>query len=181
MVTVGLDLSLAKTGLVVLNEDGVIHDYRLIKSKPAGDKPSAETRRIVKIAEDIMEAVDNALPDVDPDLVVIEGLAFMARNTSALVQLSGLNYLTRVLLDELKWPFLIVTPSSLKKFITQKGNSDKNVMMMTIYKDYGHEFFDDNICDAFSLAACGLAVLDKPLKEMTIPQKEVVTMLKTQL
>ncbi len=125
MVTVGLDLSLSATGLVVLNEDGVINDYRLIKSKPVGDKPSAETKRIVKIAEDIMEAVDNAIPDVNPDLVVIEGLAFMARNTSALVQLAGLNYLTRVLLDEFNWPFLIVTPSSLKKFITQKGNADK--------------------------------------------------------
>jgi Holliday junction resolvasome RuvABC endonuclease subunit len=121
------------------------------------------------------------LPDRAPDLVLIEGLAFMARNTTALVQLAGLNYLMRILLDEFEWPFVIVAPSSLKKFITQKGNADKNVMMMTVYKDYGHEFMDDNVCDGYSLAVCGQAVLGNPLKDLTIPQKEVINLLKSQL
>jgi len=181
MVTVGLDLSLAKTGFAIVDSDDVLIDAGIIKSKPVGDKPVDETRRIVKIAEEIMETIDRNLPDNAPDLVLIEGLAFMARNTTALVQLAGLNYLTRILLEEFEWPFVIVAPSSLKKFITQKGNADKNVMMMTVYRDYGHEFMDDNICDAYSLAVCGQALLEKPIHALTAPQREVINLLKHQL
>lgn len=181
MITVGLDLSLAKTGYAIVNDKGEVLASGIIKSKPVGDKPIEETKRIVKIAEDIMEKIDEILPDENPNLVCIEGLAFMARNTSALVQLAGLNYLTRILLAEFKWPFLIVAPSSLKKFITQKGNADKNMMMMTVFKDYGFEPLDDNENDAYALAICGLATLGKPIKNLTKPMNEVVELLRKQL
>lgn len=181
MITVGLDLSLTKTGFTILNSDGTVLETGLIKSKPLGDSPLHETKRIVKIAEDTVQKIDELLVDEDPAIIAIEGLAFMARNTSALVQLSGLNYLVRVLLAEFQWPFIIVAPTSLKKFITQKGNADKNQMMMQVFKDYGFESLDDNTCDSFALALCGLAVLDNPLKELTKPQKEVISLLKNQL
>ena len=181
MIIVGLDLSLAKTGFVALNEYGDVLTSELIKSKPSGAKPIDETRRILKIAEEIVKKIDEHTFPEDPQLVVIEGLAFMARNSTALVQLSGLNYLVRILLNEFKWPFIIVAPTSLKKFITQKGNSDKSLMMMTVFKDYGFESMDDNVCDAYSLAACGLALMGIPLHKLTKPQQDVVALLKNQL
>jgi len=66
----------------------------------------------------------------------IEGMAFMAKNTTSLVQLAALNYMVRewIVYDENK--FIIVAPSSLKKFITGKGNAHKDLMMMTVYKKY---------------------------------------------
>ena len=181
MITVGLDLSLQNTGFAIVEDNGSILASGVIKSKPSGDKPIDETRRIVRIAEETVQKIDELLPNKNPDIVMIENLAFMARNTTALTQLAGLSHLIRILLEEFKWPVVMVAPSSLKKFITGKGNSDKNIMMMTVYKDYGHEFFDDNICDAFSLAACGMALLGKPLKTLTKPQLEVVNLLKNQL
>jgi Holliday junction resolvasome RuvABC endonuclease subunit len=69
----------------------------------------------------------------------------------------------------------------LKKFITGKGKGDKDMMMMEIYKQYGHEALDNNEADAFGLAACGLAVMGTPLKKITKPQEEVITLLKKQL
>lgn len=181
MITIGLDLSLTHTGYAIVKDGGKVLASGVIKSKPSGDRPVDETRRIVKIAEDVMEKIDELVPDTNPQLVVIEGLAFMARNTSALVQLAGLNYLVRILLEEFKWPFVIVAPSTLKKFITGKGNGEKDLMMMTVFKDYGFESMDNNECDAYSLAVCGLALMGKPISTLTKPQLETLAVLKPQL
>lgn len=181
MITVGLDLSLTKTGIVITQEDGSVLYSGLVKSKPTGDSVIDETRRILKIAEEVVSKIDEMLPGENPAIIAIEGLAFMARNTSALVQLAGLNYLIRVMLSELGWPFIIVAPTSLKKFITGSGKGDKDMMSMAVYKNYGFESLDNNIADAYSLSVTGLAVLDKPLRPNTIPQNEVIKLLKQQL
>lgn len=179
-IIVGADLSLVKTGLTIITGNGKVLYSGLVKSKPSGDKPIDETKRIVKIAEDIIDVIKKTLQGKNPDLVVIEGLAFMAKGTS-LVQLSGLNYLIRVLLVKNNWPFLIVFPTTLKKFITGSGKGDKDMIMMTLYKDYGHESLDNNEGDAYGLSVCGLALLGKPLKKMTAAQTEVTNLLKKQL
>ena len=54
-IIIGLDLSLAKTGFCILDQCGKVLDSGIIKSKPSGDMPINETKRIVKIAEDIIE------------------------------------------------------------------------------------------------------------------------------
>lgn len=179
MITVGLDLSLAKTGICIIEEKKVLFSG-IIKSKPAGDKPADETKRIVRIAEEVVQKIDEFCPEESPDLVVIEGLAFMAQGTS-LVQLAGLNYLTRTLLIEFGWKFMIVAPTTLKKFITGSGKGDKDMVSMKIYKEYGFEALDNNVADAFGLAACGMAVLGKPLIKMGVPQKEVINLLNKQI
>jgi Holliday junction resolvasome RuvABC endonuclease subunit len=99
MITVGLDLSLTHSGYAIVQDGGIVLASGVIKSKPSGDKPIDETKRIVKIAEQLMEKIDENLKKDEEVLVVIEGLAFMAQGTS-LVQLAGLNYLVRILLAE---------------------------------------------------------------------------------
>lgn len=179
ITTVGLDLSLTHTGYAIVQSDGTVLASGVIKSKPSGDKPIDETNRIVKIVETAMERIDEVLPE-GPDLVIIEGLAFMAKGTS-LVQLAGLNYITRILLAEFRWPFIIVAPTTLKKFITGSGKGDKDMMMMGVYKNYGFESSDNNECDAYSLAVCGLGVMGSPINKLIKPQEEVVALLKKQL
>ena len=180
MKVVGLDLSLTHTGYAILNEKGIVLMSGVTKSKSCGPKPTDEAQRIVKIASDVMEKIDSFLPHHGDILFVIEGLAYMAQGIS-LIQLSGLNYIVRSLLLELEIPFLIVAPLSLKKFITGFGKGDKDMMMMSVYKNYGFESMDNNECDAYSLAVCGLAVLEKPIKKLGVPQKEVINLLKKQL
>jgi len=181
MIAVGLDLSLVKTGYAIVRDDGVVLASGVIKSSPSGDKPINETKRIVKIAEEVVQKIDEVLPKCSPDIVLIEGLAFMARNSTALTQLSGLNYLIRALLDQFDWPFVIVAPTTLKKFITGSGKGDKDMMIMFVYKNYGFEAIDNNENDAYALAVCGLAILGNPLKKNTQPQKEVISLLKKQI
>ena len=174
MITVGLDLSLVKTGIAIVRSDNKVLYSGLVKSKPNGDKPINELKRLDAIVNEIM----SHLKADKIDLVVIENLAFMARNTTALTQLAGLNYLIRTRLwKELHIPFIMVAPTSLKKFITGSGKGDKSLMMMSVLRDYDFESLDDNECDAYSLAILGLALLKKPVKKMNLAQKEVVNLL----
>lgn len=174
MTTIGIDPSLTATGVVVI-VDGRVVEEKLIKSVKMGDAPRDELVRLRHIVDGIVEVLSRH----QPDIVLMEGLAFMARNTTALVQLAGLNYFIRHELGKMRWH--IVPPSTLKKFLTSKGNSDKNVVMMSILRDYGLEFPNDNLADAFGLAALGAAVLDAPIRKGTLPQQEVAELVKAQV
>lgn len=178
MITVGLDLSLTHTGYVAVDDSGIVLVRGVIKSKPSGDTNLAETQRIVKISDEVLRILDDEVGI--PDLVVIEGLAFMAQGTS-LVQLAGLNYIIRSKLAERTWPFMIVAPTTLKKFITGSGKGDKDMMLMEVFKNYGFSAMDNNECDAYSLAVAGMAVLGKPLKKSLKAQEEVIKLLKKQI
>lgn len=182
MISIGLDLSLTKTGYAILKGDGTVISSGLVKSKPVEDNPVAETRRIVGIVDDIFDKIFEALDTVSaPNIVAIEGLAYGVKHATALTQLAALNYIIRMRLVEMEWPFVIVAPTSLKKFITGSGNGDKDRMMMVVFKDYGFEALDNNVNDAYALSIVGLSVLNKALKNNTQPQSEVVALLKKQL
>jgi len=174
--SLGLDLSLTGTGLVIL-EDGKIVEQKLIKSKPVGDLPINELKRIQKIVSDIGDIIK----DQQIDVSVIEGMAFGIRNATSLVQLSALNYFTRALLLERNIPFIIVAPTSLKKFITSNGAAKKDEMLLSTFKRYGVTILDDNICDAYGLAQVGLALLGGNSKDITKLQEEVINLLKKQI
>lgn len=175
MTVMGADLSLSGTGVVILKDGELLHQ-KLIKSKPTTNAVD-EVKRLLGIVEDLLVHVS-----VDkPVLVVIEGLAFMARNTSALVQLSALNYLFRAALVNQNIKFVVVAPSTLKKFVTGKGSGPKDVMMLETFKRWGVTLVDNNICDAYGLAKIGEAILNvndkKKWAELTAPQQSVVKLL----
>lgn len=175
--TLGLDLSLVGSGIVLL-ENGKIILKQVIKSKPTpGGKPIDELKRIQKI----VEAIEDIVSEHSPTIAIIEGMAYMATKTSSLVQLSALNYFTRAMLADYRVPFCLCAPTTLKKFITGKGNADKEVLMMVVYRDYKEQILDNNLVDAFGLALIGTAVLGNPVKKMTIPQEEVIKLIKQQL
>lgn len=168
MTILGVDLSLSSTGCIYLR-DGKVIKQKLIRIKQEKEGHIGELERLLKIRESI---------DIDDvSLVAIEGLAFMARNSTALVQLSGLNYLLREKLYSLGIPFVIVTPTSLKKFITGKGNVAKEMMLLETYKRFNVSFESNDLCDAFGLAQCGAALMGVNTIELIAPQKEVVKLL----
>jgi Holliday junction resolvasome, endonuclease subunit len=176
ITSLGIDLSLVGTGLVVL-ENGIMSEQKLIKSKPVGERPTDELARIRFIVKQIKEMVDRYRPTI----AVIENLAFMARNTTALTQLAGLNYFTRAMLVDYGIPFYLVAPTSLKKFVTGNGASKKDVMLIEVYKRWGVTILDDNICDAYGLAQIGLALMGGNSKITIERQNEVLDLLKKQL
>jgi crossover junction endodeoxyribonuclease RuvC len=165
MYVLGIDPSLTGTGYVLLDKKGEIKTQKTIVTKKNGDSALEELNRLILIIDQIeLERVE---------IAVIEGLAFMARNTSSLVQLAGLNYLIRLKLKENKIPFTVVPPTVLKKFITGKGNSPKEMMLLETYKRYDESFPNNNVCDAYGLSRIGLALL-KEDKKLTQFQKDVI-------
>ncbi len=175
MKTLGLDISLTATGLVVLDGNKMVHK-QILRSKKLGDKPIDETVRLTRLAEDIHEVVKEHRPDA----VAIEGLAFAIRKTTSFAQLAALQFMVRRDLIHYTEPPLIVAPTTLKKFVTGKGNAQKDVMLLEIFKRWGVTFFDDNEADAYALARTAQAVFDKDTKT-TAFQKEVVKLLNNQL
>lgn len=172
MITIGIDSSLTGTGLVVLDDDKIV-EQRLIISKPTGKDPLSEMLRIMTIVEDI----ENSIIMFKPKLATMEGIAMGARG--AITQLSGLNYLIRRMLVAHGVSFVIVAPTSLKKFVTGKGIGPKDVMMLEVYKKYGVSIPENNICDAFGLARMAYDLKNET--KVTKPQQETLDLLKKQL
>lgn len=182
MNVIGLDLSLVATGFINLI-DGKLEKKILIKSKPSGPKPTDELKRLQGILANITDEVGitneiGKFPFID--MVAIEGLAYMAKNTTSLVQLAALNYFVRERLYVFNIPFVIVAPTTLKKFVTGKGNSPKDVIMLEIYKRYGVSIMDNNLADAYGLARIAEALLNNKIK-LNKPQQEVIKVLNPQL
>ena len=171
----GLDLSLTATGIVVLKE-GTVITKRLVKTKPQGNLPLDEIERLLGIKEEIRKEIKT----YEPELILIENLAFMARNTTALVQLAGLNYMVREMLAISRTPFVMVAPSTLKKFATGKGNGPKDIVILETYKNFNVSFVDNNLCDAYVLSMIGCALKNECPKKLTVPQKEVLKLLGVQ-
>jgi Holliday junction resolvasome RuvABC endonuclease subunit len=177
ITSLGLDLSLCGSGVVILT-DGVIIRKELVKSKPVSNgTPLDELKRLDKIVYDIQNIIKGTMIHI----AVIENLAFGVRNATSLTQLAGLSYFIRKMLYENQIPFILVAPPSLKKFITGSGGAKKDEMLLSVFKRYGVTILDDNICDAYSLSQVGLCLLDGNSKSITSFQQEVLLLLKKQL
>jgi Holliday junction resolvasome RuvABC endonuclease subunit len=141
-LVIGLDLSLTATGICL--PDGTTHT---IKTSPKdGD------RRLLQISH----AIANALAP-GADLAVVEDLPIHAKSAGITGMVHGV---ARAALLEAGVPYALVSPATLKKFATGKGNGDKTPMAIAALKRAGREFADDNQCDAFWLRAAGLDRLD---------------------
>jgi Holliday junction resolvasome RuvABC endonuclease subunit len=177
---VGVDPSLSNTGVTVISNNN--EACYSIKTKPP--KEFSFLAELARIESIVSQVVDCFKKDKKPVLVVMEGMAFMAHNTVALIQLSALNYFIRKALKDLDIKFIIVAPTTLKKFITSKGNAHKELILLECYKRWNKEFSDNNIADSYGLAKIAEALLDsesKDAKNLTKSQQEVINLLTNQL
>ncbi|MCK9598618.1 MAG: hypothetical protein M0R06_06215 [Sphaerochaeta sp.] len=147
MTIIAIDPSLTATGIVVLI-DGQVASKTVVKTKPTNSDED-ELKRLISICDEVW-AIVQYHADRKP-VAVIEAPAFCAVGTS-LVQLSGLNFMLRDRFYDWKIPLLVVSPMTLKKFASGKGNSKKEDMKLAAFKRWGFEDRDNNIVDAFCLA-----------------------------
>jgi len=180
---VGLDLSLTHTGIAVFNGDDEYLMLDTVKSKPIGDTPTAELTRIKFIMGDVIEKLKSFYLGENNSikLFCIEGIAFGIRGkTTSLDQLTALNYFIRDLALRYNIPFIIIPPTTNKKFVTGSGKGEKDAIMMHVLKNWDIECNDNNIADAVGLAKIGACVLDI-IKPQNKAQEEVVKLIKKQL
>ncbi len=88
-----------------------------------------------------------------PALVVIEGYAYARGNQQA--AMGELGGVVRLALHKWGGDWIVVPPSSLKKFVTGKGNAPKDRVMMDAYKRFEIDVPTTDECEALCLALMG--------------------------
>ena len=93
---------------------------------------------------------DSLLMELAPALVAIEGYAMGAKYGREMAGELGGHLKLKLWLAGI--PYIIVPPTSVKKYVLDKGVAPKELMMMTVLKRWGYEAPDNNACDAYCLA-----------------------------
>lgn len=105
---------------------------------------------------DAMEAAFTAkLRQSEPGLLVIEGYSFGSRDSHA-HSLGELGGAFRLAAYRLGWSVLAVPPSTLKKFVSGRGDTKKDGMRMEVLAKLGYTSTDDNDADARALVCFGI-------------------------
>lgn len=153
----GLDLSIAATGWQVAGRGGVL-------PLPArqGD------RRLVTIEQHVLHQIAT-LGGVD--LVVIEDLPTHAHGAGITGMVHGA---VRAALIHISAPYALVTPATLKKYATGRGNAPKPDLRMELYKRTGLDHADDNHVDAWWLWHAGMDYLGHAVVELPAAQRDAL-------
>ena len=175
---VGLDLSLTKTGIA--DEDGT----RTLSPGVGRVGPERLDWFRDRIVKEIHGAdtsgprcFDCFLPTIygrHPGLVVLEGYSLgTARQQSHAHALGELGGIVRWTLWDLGIPYVDVSPATLKKYATGKGNAGKDAVLIAAVKRLA-PVGDNNQADAWWLRAIGMDALGVPVVEMPKVNREAL-------
>lgn len=116
------------------------------------------------------------------DLVVMEDAPTSLQGNAGRVLLH-LQGAVRLELMRLGIPYMILSPSTLKKFATGNGSADKTAMALAALKRLGREYATDDECDADWLRIAGRFAYglgepvpmwsSDPLKALRMPQDQL--------
>ncbi len=152
MKCLGIDQSYTSTGLVLIEDDEVIHFHKATSDK---------SKDVFDRCWDIVSQIRQYALEHKPDHVAIEGLAF-GMTGNATRDLAGLQFAIITVMKNIDLINIdIVTPLSLKKFATNDGKAKKDDMMkalpenvMSLFKDKGFKKTTGlaDLTDAYFLA-----------------------------
>jgi len=161
---IGIDPSLTGTGIATYSGTATIHGE--------GDQ------RLKAIYKAIHTAATPFLrrPGLDPlrTLAVIEDLPTHGQGAGKTGMAQGV---VRLALIDAGADYVLLTPATLKKFATGKGNATKPDMRMALYKRAGLDLRDDNQVDAWWLRQAGLYATGHDAA-LTLPRAQREVLLK---
>lgn len=146
---IGIDASL--TACAFMNTAG--ERFR-IETAPA-DYPCFEAR-----LHHMLQEAERALDWYVPALAAIEGFSMQSRSAQLSLERAGFGVALRHLLWERDIPFIVVPPSTLKKFATGDGFAEKNTVILHVFKKWAYTAADDNDADAYALSRFGEAFIE---------------------
>lgn len=166
----GVDQSLRRTGLVVLNDDG-----DLLLRRPVATGQLRAAARLAAIRDALRAAVD----EYKPVQAALEGYSY--GSTGKVFQLGEVGGVLQLELFDAQVPFIVVTPAHLKKYVANNAQADKELMLRKAKEKWGIDFGDeDDVCDAYGLARILRALVHKDtsfrhelevIHELTSPPK----------
>ena len=141
----GIDQSYSGFAITLLGEDG---SYKTTVAK----FDSGGVERLYEIQTHLK----NTLSTISVEDVAMEGYAY--GREFGVAQSGELGGAVKLALYQMtnigrgNYP-LIVAPTTLKKYVTGRGNGvQKNQMLLHVFKKWGVEFPDDNAADSYGLA-----------------------------
>lgn len=162
---IGIDASLTGTAIACYDPDTGAHGAYRLKPKHKGVRRLLEIQNFVYSKVHLARMVSREVPHVvleDYAMGIRGGRVFSIGEGGGAVKLGLIQALG--LVNREAYPHL-VSPPSLKKFVTGDGRSDKSDMKMVTLKRWGVEFKDDNECDAFGLAQIAALIARPDLAE----------------
>lgn len=147
MLYIGIDASYTSTGFIMLDEDGEIKE----KITFAFNKKDLDTEGRLQLVKDMLiDPIINLHHD-ESIKVCIEGPSFNSKG-QYILQMGALNFFIRYFMRLEGVDYKVLTPSELKKYVTGKGNSKKDLILLKVYKKWGVEFKSNDLADAYGLA-----------------------------
>ena len=137
-----IDASLNESGICIFDNNGVLIYTHIIDNK----KKLIGMERLSHIKKNI----EYIIKTKNINIVGIEDYSYGSKG-QAIINLGELGGVIRLYLYEHKIKFKTIAPTTIKKFITNKGNAKKELMLLKVYKKYGIEFENNNMCDAYAL------------------------------
>lgn len=189
MNVLGIDLSLQSTGLAMIGRGYSVYlkertkDYK-IYGDILGDRiplPDEDLFFGVKLEpkqpplmprwREILGVI-NAFVQVS-QVILIEGYSYgsFLANSRAIAEIGGL---VRYNILDVGKTYTEIPPKTLKRFITSKGNAEKNVVLKEVYKRWGIDVDSDDVADAVGLCKMGQAMNGIGLDGLKDFQRHVV-------
>lgn len=120
----------------------------------------------------IERTTEKLLELYQPQLIVIEGYSHASAHQAH--QAGELGGILRRLFHVYGIRWVDVAPGTLKKFVTGKGNADKSMILLNVYKRWGVELKNHDEADAFGLAKLGTYLCGADASGLTKPQLEAL-------
>jgi crossover junction endodeoxyribonuclease RuvC len=156
-VVLGLDAILTNTGLICLDLQGNLVTSWNIKPK----KDLSGVDRLVYIQHQLVEFLEGVMYQWLVAHVCMEQYGFAGLHGQHAYIGEGGGAVKLQLLESLGDPVgypTLVAPNQLKKFVSGKGTSKKEGMLLFVYKKWGYETRDNNLADAYGLARIALSL-----------------------
>jgi crossover junction endodeoxyribonuclease RuvC len=153
MLIIGIDISITQTGYCYLR----CSDCSVVKTGVIISKPGVhDVLRFSAIAKELLSTCTGEVPI---QMAVIESYGMATRGQlTRMAELGGIIknklYSYRGLMPGLN--LIMVAPMTLKKFATGYGKGEKSAIIKNVYKKWGFDEDNDNICDAYVLARIGI-------------------------
>lgn len=151
--TLGIDASLNGTGLCLFTGDS--KGYSLAQTELIMTKDKGVTR--LRSLRSLLRRwlIEHDVSGATTQVALIEGYAYGA--SGRIANLGEWGGILRVELADRDIALAEMHNAHLKQFVTGKGNSQKNEMLLHIYQRYQQSFSSDDAGDAFALATAAQA------------------------
>jgi len=160
MRIMGLDPSMSSTGIALPGNETLA-----LKPRGTGDD------RLVYITDHVLLSARTARVD----FVVCEDVPSRMIGAAGKV-IPMLHGAIRLDLIRAGIPYMVLSPSTLKKFATGKGTADKTAMALAALKRFGQEFGTSDECDAAWLRWAGHFAYRVPPLPFTLPAVQVAAL-----